>query len=129
MSIRKKVLYFILGIYWLSLFILTSIPSKSLPSIKISDKINHFLAYFILSSLFYFAANLQVKYKKISSRPVIWTLIIVGAYAVLDELHQIFVPGRLCEFWDLVANFVGIFIGISFSYLVVGPLKLKKNFS
>ena len=100
-----------------------------MPSIKISDKINHFLAYFILSGLFYVTANIQTRFKNLARNPIFWTAIVVSLYAIADELHQMLIPGRLCEFYDLLANFIGIVFGIAFGFMVIKSLSLKKIFS
>ena len=59
---KRKVwlVYLPLIIYWLILFIATSLPVERLPSIGFSDKINHFIAYFVLSILL----NLTLIYQR-----------------------------------------------------------------
>ena len=39
-------------------------------------------------------------------------LILGIAYAVTDELHQAFVPGRLGSVWDLLLDSVGVALGV-----------------
>ncbi len=39
------------------------------------------------------------------------TLVFCLIYAVSDELHQLFVPGRGCEFRDMIIDFSGSFLG------------------
>lgn len=49
-------------------------------------------------------------------------------YAVTDEIHQIFVPGRACQLIDLAIDFGGIILGIVvFSFLNQIILKHKKT--
>ena len=33
------------------------------------------------------------------------------AFAVFDETHQYFVPGRHCELWDVLADAAGVVLG------------------
>lgn len=33
-------------------------------------------------------------------------------YALIDELHQYFVPGRSCEFRDIVIDSIGVLVGV-----------------
>lgn len=40
-------------------------------------------------------------------------------YAVTDELHQYFVPGRSCEFRDVCIDSLGVFTGIMIAILIV----------
>ncbi len=98
--------------YWILIFILTSIPSRSLPALGTSDKVKHFGAYLVLSALFYFYLHFN---KKLASggRQQIWlTIILTTMYSIFDELHQILIPGRYFDYFDLLANFLGIAIGI-----------------
>ncbi len=51
-------------------------------------------------------------------------------YAVLDEIHQIFVPLRSFEFSDIAIDFIGSVIGIcSFSliYMIIRAIIKRKN--
>lgn len=54
----------------------------------------------------------------------------VGAlYAVTDEIHQIFVPGRAAEFTDFLIDSLGVSIGILISiaiFAIIGRISLKK---
>lgn len=48
----------------------------------------------------------------------------VGAlYSLTDEIHQIFVPGRACEFTDILIDSLGVSIGILFSIAVFAIFK------
>ena len=38
--------------------------------------------------------------------------LIAAAYAVTDEIHQLFVPGRSCEFRDICIDAVGVLAGV-----------------
>lgn len=52
-------------------------------------------------------------------------------YAVSDEVHQLFVPGRACRFWDVLIDSGGIIIGSAVIYgiymLIVRLKKSKKQ--
>jgi len=113
LSNKKKYLYIPLGLYWLLIFILTSIPGRSMPKIfGFSDKIKHFGAYLVLAFLLNFALIIQKKYSLINKYSIIFTFLIVLFYGLFDEVHQIFIPGRFFDWWDLVANGVGSLLGI-----------------
>lgn len=99
--------------------ILTSLPSESLPNMSLGDKTDHFLAYFVLGFLLYLNFLFQDTIKFIKSNPFISSLIFASLYALFDELHQIFIPGRYAEFMDWLADFIGSFIGISLASILV----------
>lgn len=63
-----------------------------------------------------------VKMKKIN-RAVI-SLIIGFLYAITDELHQFFVPGRGPLFSDILIDSLGVLIGIIVAILLI---KIYKN--
>jgi len=49
---------------------------------------------------------------------VIYVMFICLLYAVLDEFHQLYVPGRTSSVRDVLIDFLGSIIGMSFYYLV-----------
>jgi VanZ family protein len=81
------------------------------------DKFLHFLEYGILGILVVRA------YKRIK-------LSLLGCciYALLEELHQAFVPTRSVEFIDFIADVIGIFIfSLIYYYKFLLPIKAKKE--
>lgn len=83
------------------------IPQFDIPSI---DKLFHFVEYFILGILLVRAfsnsfANPNFKYILAAS------ILIALLYGSTDEFHQRFVPGRSCDFFDLLSDIVGSSIG------------------
>lgn len=120
-SNKKKHLYIPLGLYWVLIFILTSIPGKHIPKLfGVSDKIKHFGAYFGLAFLLTFALYLQKKYKSISKHSYIFAFLFVTFYGLFDEIHQIFIPGRSFDWWDLVADSIGSIVGIWIAKIIIG---------
>ena len=109
---KKKVLYFPLITYWFVLLFLTTLPGKDLPKTGINDKIEHFTAYFILGFLFSLTLLLQNKYYQIKKYFAIFSGIFIGLYAALDEIHQLFIPGRDCDILDWTADMIGASLGI-----------------
>lgn len=99
-------------IYWLILFLLTSLPSSSAITIGVSDKIGHFGAYGLLSGILYLNLFFQNKFKVLKKYPATFTVLIASFYGLLDELHQLFVPGRSAEIFDWVADFSGAVVGV-----------------
>ncbi len=112
-------------LYALLIFTVSAIPGISPPSFgfELEDKILHFIEYSVFSALLFLA--FFTSGKEYLKKHVFFLSSLIGiAYAISDELHQKFVPGRSCELFDFVADCLGIVviqIGIWFY------LKRKKN--
>jgi VanZ family protein len=92
------------------LFVLSSIPDLQFPVRVFSwdDKIQHALAYAPVGWLFLRA----IVWKKTFTRRVLWLAILAGAlYGATDELHQHFVPGRVADWTDWLADTIGVALG------------------
>lgn len=98
----------------------THLPGSSLPSVTVSDKVVHVLAYMGLSFLLAWA--LPTRGKNLTH--LTWAAGIAVAYSCLDELTQMLVPSRSCDILDIAADWVGIAIGLS-CYLVLRQLLLQ----
>jgi len=125
---KKIITYISLILYWLTLIIATSLPSKDMPNIKLNDKIEHLLAYFILGILFNLSILFQDKIKILKDNAFISSIVLLMIYAILDELHQIFIPGRDSSFIDWSADTIGIILGVLTTYLLVKKIT-KINWS
>ena len=83
-------------------------------------KFAHFYIYFLLGNHMYLSLkNLNIRFCPAISGAV--CLI----YAVSDEIHQYFIPGRSCEFRDVMIDFCGSFIPIMIIFLI--DYKEKRN--
>lgn len=114
MKNNKRVFVFIylpLIIHWITIFILTSLPSDRLPSLEVGDKLNHFLAFFVLGFFLNLTLKYQTKFQSLKRNVLLITIIIAAGYGLLDELHQLLVPGRSAEVLDWVADFIGALTG------------------
>ncbi|MGE5681258.1 MAG: VanZ family protein [Bacillota bacterium] len=122
---RNKTLlvYFPLAAYWLILFAATTLPGNDVPNLGVSDKIEHSVAYMVLSVLLCLTYNFQNKVRILRQRPFVMTILTVTFYGLLDEIHQLFVPGRSCDARDLLADVLGASVGLLFVYLI----KLASN--
>ncbi|MCX8010321.1 MAG: VanZ family protein [Ignavibacteria bacterium] len=101
------------------LVVATSLPSSKLPQIGLSDKLEHFIAYFVLAVLVFLVLLTQEKKSIFSTKPYLFTMIVIVLYAILDELHQSLIPGRYCEVIDLAADVIGGLLGVLFTYIVL----------
>lgn len=86
--------------------IVSSIPNLSTKGFRFTmiDKVAHFSEYFILGLFTARAAGSG--FGKPSK--VFWvSMILVAVYGILDELHQLFIPGRSTEVLDMTADVLG----------------------
>ena len=73
---------------------------------------------FLMNFAFYFSFSKQEK---------ALSLIFTSLYALSDEIHQIFIDGRSCEFRDWVIDTAGALIGIATFLLVMLIIKKRKG--
>ena len=114
---RAKLIYFPLFVYWLIMLTATSLPGVDLPKVGVNDKIEHFTAYGILSIFINLAILFQKKYDGIKKYFGLIAIPMIGFYAALDELHQLFIPGRDCDIWDWTADMIGASLGFLLIYI------------
>lgn len=114
-------------LYWIILFILTSLPTGlAIETRDVSDKVLHFGAYGLLSVLLYLNLYFQNKSNLLSFYAGLFTILIASFYGVLDEVHQMLVPGRSAEFLDWFADFTGSLTAVLITkYLLTYFIKLE----
>ena len=89
----------------------------------ITRKSAHFIASMILGIL---AILLFLQYENINKKPQLAFLLCV-VYAISDEVHQLFVPGRSGQVSDVIIDSSGSFVGIVVVLLCVTLLATKKQ--
>ncbi len=99
-------------IWALIIMALTSYPKLSVPDFDFNamDKVAHFAVYFILA-LLVTRAMVQGK-TKINNHIFFQSLIINSCFGLFDELHQIPIPGRVGDIFDLSADILGILFAL-----------------
>jgi len=114
-SERLKLL--IPALLWAAIiFTVSSIPNLKTPSLdfKAMDKIAHFAEYFILGLFLAFGLNKM----NIGKGKVFWiSACAAGLYGILDEIHQLIVPGRVTDGFDMLADTIGAFAASGFYVL------------
>lgn len=115
---RRRILYTFLVLYWIILVILTSVPTTSLPKVGLSDKLQHFFAFFVLAILLNSSLLAQKRFQFSFNIKSLLSLLIVVLYAIFDEVHQYFIPGRFCEFYDFLADILGGIAGVLLVYFL-----------
>jgi len=79
-------------------------------------KTAHFTEYMILGFLLYTAVHVLQKRRSVRYGPVLAWL--TGTlYAVSDEVHQHFVPGRAMKLFDMLIDSSGTLLGVAFGCL------------
>ena len=74
-------------------------------------KCAHASEYALLGALVLLTA---CTYAKMSPKTVAAAVIISVLYAASDEFHQRFVPGRSCQFTDVLIDSAGVMVGVGF---------------
>jgi len=124
---KTTLVYIPLIVYWIVLFAATSIPAQSVPSFGVSDKFNHFFAYLILAVLLYLTFSFQERSMFAKRNAALLTIAIAICYGVLDELHQMLVPGRSAEFLDWVADAIGAALGVLIITILLKKFKKEEE--
>jgi VanZ family protein len=116
MTVNKEKLFLASLIFvFIGIAILSLLPPKSIEKIGEHDKINHFIAYAVLS------LNVGLVVKKLKTYLLCLPLLI--GYGILLEYCQGFVPGRQPSLLDALANSIGVSIG----FILYLLLSLKKK--
>ncbi len=111
---RSAFTLFMWFVFYIALiYVASSIDGHVFPDInKYSmDKAAHFVEYIIFAFLAMRTIAAFFPKMGILTNFCI-TLVIVVLFSVFDEMHQIFVPGRTCSFYDVAADFLGASTGI-----------------
>jgi len=101
---------------------ISTIPSE-LPEFSFRDKIIHITEFMIFGSLIWRSAkrwNLEIK----SNRFKTLVFVIGAIYAASDEIHQLYVPGRNGNFYDWLADIIGLAIGLITAYIFYNKRKV-----
>lgn len=120
---RVYIVYLPLIIYWVIIFILTSLPNDIAINLNVSDKIEHFGAYGVLSFMLFFTLSFQKKVPLFKEFPATFTLVLASLYGMVDELHQLLVPGRMADIKDWTADFLGSLIAVVIAKIILNTLK------
>jgi len=76
----------------------------------------HIFMYFVLGMLIF---NVLRQYTQNSKKLIGFSILFAFVYAVLDELHQAFVPGRSAEPRDVLLDTIGASLGVALCMLII----------
>lgn len=89
----------------------------------IGRKSGHFIGYMMLGVL---SMLLLLKFKNINKKPL-FAFSICVIYAISDEIHQLFVPGRTGQLKDVIIDSCGSIVGIAIVLVFIKLLQIKRN--
>ena len=100
------------------IFISSSISTipQQLPEFSFRDKLIHIVEFFIFGCLLW-RSVFQWSLAKNVSKVLILSMLLGAFYAATDEIHQRFVPGRDGNFYDWLADIIGLAIAVVTSYI------------
>lgn len=121
--VGQWLLFSILIFYFSSLSRITFLPQN----IWDYDKIVHFAIYFFygLSSIIFVYKFFVNKYK--NSKILFFAVLIGVIFAASDEFHQSFTPNRNSDFYDFLADSIGIFLSVLIFNLILKNWKKRKR--
>ena len=100
-----------------TILILTSIPTIEIPDLgfEAEDKLAHCGVYFVLGILL---GRALAKGYFPNNNILLKIIIFSTPFAALDEIHQLFIPGRSGDIYDFMADSIGI-LGALLTFWVV----------
>lgn len=99
------------------IFAASSIPNLTHLPGDISDKSGHSIGYAMLAGVL-LRALAGGRLQGVTWKRVLATIALSTLYGVTDEFHQLFVPGRSADPYDVLADCVGSTIGTSIGWLL-----------
>lgn len=120
----KKILFFIpAALYYTFIFYLSSRSYVIKIDILFFDKVIHLVEFAFLGFLLSFGYFMSMKSPlMVKAVLTICSGILLGG---LDEFHQYFIPRRSIEFFDIIADAIGILIGLLLYYYFFRTAKGK----
>lgn len=87
-------------------------------------KLAHFSIYTLLGFL---TINFALTYKQEKYKSILCSWIFGSVYAISDEIHQLFILGRSCEFRDVCIDSLGVLTGIAIMIIIIKIFDILKH--
>ena len=81
----------------------------------------HFFEFTLLGALGFFAFRFTLNCRK---KVVVFGVLMGCIYALTDEIHQIFVPGRTFQLKDVLVDWGGILLGTAIAFVLCKFIEL-----
>jgi VanZ family protein len=91
-------------IFWLSS--LSSLPHIETPIIA-EDKLAHLSVYFLFCWFSHRALFFQISSTVLKRWALVGAFLLTCLYGYFDEVHQLFVPNRSYDYYDMLADAIG----------------------
>lgn len=118
MGNKKNWIWFPSIIWGIFILIVTTIPGPDLPKIPLfpgADKIAHLFLYGIFG--YFLTKASKISFNRVTS--MLFPICIGVIFALLDEFHQKYIPGRSCDIIDFTADALGIIIGFLITWRII----------
>lgn len=116
----KKIIKFLPSFIWMAVIFYFSSRSTIGIGTNQTDRFLILKSFHLIEYAFLvFLLSIAILKKK-------WVIIIAYLYAISDEFHQSFIPGRSGRFRDTLIDLAGIFIGIFIFQKVTSFISFKK---
>jgi VanZ family protein len=114
--------------YATAIILMSSIPHLKSPEFRflLFDKLAHFVEYAVFAFLI-FRSFSHISHKITRGWAFLLSALFLSLFALLDELHQYFVPGRYSDVYDLIGDILGALVVLA--YLWIWPPRAKKTAS
>lgn len=119
--------FLVLTCLWAALlFYLSHQPGDLVPPLfPMQDKVMHMVAYAILGFLGMGSTRPTTHGYR---RGQAWRVcLLVGLYGVSDEIHQHFIPGRMADVLDVMADVAGGMLGVWLMYFLVMRISRQRQ--
>lgn len=120
---NSRVVWSATAAYMLLIFLISSVsyPPQPLPLKGYAPIIEHMFEFGILGFLLYTSFKIN---KNTQRNAFILAVSVAILYGISDEIHQAFVPGRVSDLVDVLADSIGAIVAIT---IVNSRMKIKKS--
>lgn len=127
----KRFLHWLPALLWAAIIFYFSAQERapqlsSQPGVQLAlQKLGHATEYAILA--FLIQRPLRLAHRLPLHRALVFAIILAAAYAVSDEWHQYFVPGRSAQLSDVAIDTTGAIIAMTGLYIYESRRRPKTN--
>jgi VanZ family protein len=119
--------FMLASICWMGvIYYLSSQPGRDVPMLfQGQDKLMHLVIFGILG--FLLTGAVRAARHGYRARPFWFVVALVMFYGIADEFHQLFVPGRSADIYDMLADSVGGLLGAGLMVKVTRIIRQQGN--